>query len=58
MKDERLVVRCGEVLRHKVAAERQRLLEEDGLNLSLSQTATILLNRGLSAGQEPNHSST
>jgi len=54
MKDERLVIRCGEVLRHKVAAERKRLLEEDGLNSSLSQTATILLNRELSTGKPGN----
>lgn len=48
-KDHRLVVRCEAKLLEQVAAERQRILDEDGIRLSLSVTAVLLLNRGLGA---------
>ena len=51
MNCERIIVRCGPSLHQRVTDERKRLLEERGLNLSMSQTATLLLDRALGAAQ-------
>lgn len=46
MTDKRIIVR-GQALRREVEHERDRLHKEEGLDLSLAQTAARLLRLGL-----------
>ena len=51
MSCERIIVRCGPSLHQRVAEERKRLFDEDGLNFSMSQMATVLIDRALVASK-------